>query len=80
MLFSYSCSVSNRNSLCSMMGSEQVGTLLSVTVEPQETGLGIKLSSTEGSGCLVMQVAEQSPLVSTVFPGDKYLAHYFWKL
>ena len=62
------------------MGSEQVGTLLSVTVEPQETGLGIKLSSTEGSGCLVMQVAEQSPLVSTVFPGDKYLAHYFMEI
>ena len=54
------------------MGTELVGTLLSVTVEPQETGLGIKLSSTEGGGCLVMQVAEHSPLISIVFPGDRY--------
>ncbi|XP_065892529.1 uncharacterized protein [Dysidea avara] len=66
-------SASNRNSLYSMMGTEPVGTLLSVTVEPQETGLGIKLSSTEGGGCLVMQVAEHSPLISTVLPGDRLL-------
>ena len=56
-----------------MLGAQPVGTLMSVRVEPQEKGLGIKLSSTEGAGCLIMEVADHSPLVSTIQQGDRYI-------
>ena len=65
-------SASPRSSLHAMLGAEAIGTLMSVRVEPQEKGLGIKLSSTEGAGCLVMEVADNSPLVSTIQRGDRY--------
>lgn len=55
-----------------MLGTEAIGTLVSVRAEPQEKGLGIKLSSTEGAGCLVMEVADHSPLVSAIQQGDRY--------
>lgn len=56
-----------------MLGSEGIGSLISVRAEPQEKGLGIKLSSAEGAGCLVMEVADHSPLVSAVQQGDRYI-------
>ena len=54
-----------------MLGAETIGTLISVRAEPQEKGLGIKLSSTEGAGCLVMEVADHSPLASIIHQGDR---------
>jgi len=71
----YFLSVNPGNSLHAMLGAQPVGTLMSVRVESQnlEKGLGIKLSSTEGAGCLVMEVADHSPLISTIQQGDRYI-------
>ena len=64
-------SINHRSSLHAMLGAETVGTLIAVRAEAPEKGLGIKLSSTEGAGCLVMEVADHSPLVSIVHQGDR---------
>ena len=72
----YQCiffSANPRSSLHAMLGAQTIGTLISVRAEPQEKGLGIKLSSTEGAGCLVMEVADHSPLVSIIQQGDRYV-------
>lgn len=69
-------SANSRSSLHTMLGAQPIGTLMSVRVEPQEKGLGIKLSSTEGAGCFVMEVTDNSPLASTIQRGDRYLCPY----
>ena len=75
MLYMFYCvyfSANPRSSLHAMLGAQTIGTLISVKAEPQEKGLGIKLSSTEGAGCIVMEVADHSPLVSIIQQGDRY--------
>ena len=59
--------------------AQAIGSLISVRAEPQEKGLGIKLSNTDRVVCLVMEVqvkvANNSPLVSTI-QGDGKLTIY----
>ena len=55
-----------------MLVPHGIGSLMSVRAEPQGESLGIKVSSTEGAGCLVMEVADHSPLASTIQQGDRY--------
>ena len=75
----YVFSANPRSSLHTMLGAQTIGTLISVRAEPQEKGLGIKLSSTEGAGCIVMEVADHSPLVSIIQQGDRYSTTLFYQ-